>query len=108
MAYEIKRFPYDGTIDADGHVLEPPELWQEYLEEKYRERALRLAIDDEGFEYLEIDGRPSARTNKGYPGVLGAMGADDMRPRPDPESYSVCRRTTSQNPYRPQRYRRPR
>lgn len=23
MAYEIVRFPYDGTVDADGHVLEP-------------------------------------------------------------------------------------
>ena len=23
MAYQILRFPYDGTIDADGHVLEP-------------------------------------------------------------------------------------
>ena len=32
MAYEIKRFPYDGTIDADGHVLEPAWLWEEYLE----------------------------------------------------------------------------
>jgi len=25
--YEIKRFPYDGAIDADGHVLEPAWLW---------------------------------------------------------------------------------
>jgi hypothetical protein len=32
MGYEIVRFPYDGTIDADGHVLEPATLWEEYLE----------------------------------------------------------------------------
>ena len=32
MPYEIIRFPYDGTIDADGHVLEPAWLWEEYLE----------------------------------------------------------------------------
>jgi predicted TIM-barrel fold metal-dependent hydrolase len=32
VPYEIIRFPYDGTIDADGHVLEPAWLWEEYLE----------------------------------------------------------------------------
>ncbi len=80
MAYEIKRFPYDGTIDADGHVLEPPDLWENYLESKYLERALRIKVDDEGFEYLEINGKPSERTNRGYPGTLGGMGNDDMRP----------------------------
>ena len=81
MAYEIKRFPYAGTIDADGHVLEPPDLWENYLEAKYRDRALRIRVDDDGFEYLEINGQPSARSNKGSLGMLGAMGEDDMRPR---------------------------
>jgi hypothetical protein len=28
MAYQIKRFAYDGTVDADGHILEPPDLWE--------------------------------------------------------------------------------
>jgi len=41
MAYEIKRFPYDGTIDADGHILEPPDLWETYLENAYKPRAMR-------------------------------------------------------------------
>lgn len=81
MAYEIKRFPYAGTIDADGHVLESPDLWENYLEAKYRDRALRIRVDDDGFEYLEINGQPSARSNKGSLGMLGAMGEDDMRPR---------------------------
>jgi hypothetical protein len=40
MAYEVVRFPYDGTIDADGHVLEPDWLWSEYLEERYRVRRI--------------------------------------------------------------------
>ena len=30
MTYEIKRFPIDGTIDADGHILEPANLWEDY------------------------------------------------------------------------------
>jgi hypothetical protein len=65
VAYEIKRFPFPGTIDADGHVLEPPDLWENYLEAEFKARALRIRVDDEGYEYLEIDQRPSTRTVKG-------------------------------------------
>ena len=83
MAYEIKRFPYDGTVDADGHILEPPDLWETYLEEKYRARALRIQVDSDGYEYLEIDGQPSKRSRKGSLGLLGAMGEENMRPSPD-------------------------
>lgn len=83
MAYEIKRFPFDGTIDADGHVLEPPDLWEDYLPAALRERALRIRVDADGYEYLEIDGRPSRRSRRGSIGVLGAMGDEDQRPRPD-------------------------
>ena len=83
MSYEIKRFPIDGTIDADGHILEPEDLWENYLPEKYQSRALRIQVDNDGFEYLEIDGRPSRRTRRGSLGLLGAMGDDDQKPRPD-------------------------
>lgn len=83
MAYEIKRFPHPGTVDADGHILEPPDLWERYLESQYRERALRIQVDDAGYEYLEIDGQPSKRSNKGSLGLLGAMGEEDMRPSPE-------------------------
>jgi predicted TIM-barrel fold metal-dependent hydrolase len=80
MGYEIKRFPFDGTIDADGHVLEPPDLWEHYLEAEYKPRALRIRLDDDGYEYLEIGGKPSKRSHRGSLGILGAMGGDDLRP----------------------------
>jgi hypothetical protein len=83
MAYEVVRFPYDGTIDADGHVLDSPTLWEDYLEPRHRARAIRIRVDDEGLEYLEIDGRPSERTRRGSLGLLGAMG--DVHARPSPE-----------------------
>jgi predicted TIM-barrel fold metal-dependent hydrolase len=83
MAYEIVRFPYAGTIDADGHVLEPEDLWENYLEERFRDRALRIGVDDDGLEYLEIDRQRSERTNRGSLGVLGAMGDLEARPGPD-------------------------
>lgn len=81
--YEVKRFPYDGTIDADGHVLEPAWLWERYLEERYRDRAIRIRTDADGLEYLELNGRPSERTVKGALGLMGAMGDHDARPSPE-------------------------
>ena len=83
MAYEIVRFPFDGTIDADGHILEPAGLWEEYLEKRYSDRAMRIALDKNGLEYLELDGRPSERTVKGVIGMMGAMGDPEARPGPD-------------------------
>lgn len=83
MSYEIKRFPYAHTVDADGHVLEPPDLWETYLESRYKDRALRIAVDDEGYEYLEIDQKPSQRTRQGTLGILGAMGEEDLSPSPE-------------------------
>jgi predicted TIM-barrel fold metal-dependent hydrolase len=83
----ITRRPiaYSGAVDADGHILEPPDLWEEYLEPRYRDRALRLQKDDNGLEYLEINGAPSRLTRKGFPGMLGGMGktSDDIRPTPE-------------------------
>ena len=29
------------VIDADGHVTEPPTVWNDYLEPRFRERAPR-------------------------------------------------------------------
>ncbi len=83
MPYEVLRFPYNGTVDADGHVLEPPELWETYLDAPYRDRAIRIRVDDDGFEYLELDEVPSKRTVKGVLGLMGAMGDVDARPSPD-------------------------
>jgi hypothetical protein len=46
--YEIKRFPYEGTVDADGHVLEPAWSWERYLERAYADRAIRIKTDENG------------------------------------------------------------
>lgn len=73
----------EGAIDADGHILEPPDLWEKYLEPKYRERAIRIRTNADGLEYLELDGKPSKLMPPGFPGVLGAMGADDIVPSPE-------------------------
>ena len=34
------------VIDCDSHVMEPADLWQKYLEPKYRDRAIRIEEKD--------------------------------------------------------------
>ena len=70
---------HDGAVDADGHILEPPDLWETYIDPQYRDRALRIVIDENGLEELEIDGKRSQMARKGFPSTLGAMGDPDLR-----------------------------
>jgi predicted TIM-barrel fold metal-dependent hydrolase/GNAT superfamily N-acetyltransferase len=93
------------VIDCDGHILEPPDLWEKYLEPQYRDRAIRIRVGEDGFEYLEIAGKRAVLPRPGQLGTLGGMGKrvdeakqlreralrgeiphDEMRGiRPDPE-----------------------
>jgi len=36
----------DGAVDADGHILEPPTLWEEYIDPQFRDRALRFRLSE--------------------------------------------------------------
>ena len=58
------------TVDSDGHILEPPDLWERYLEPKYRDRAIRIKVNARGLEYVEVNGMPSYMQG----GTLGEMG----------------------------------
>ena len=62
------------TVDADGHVLEPRDVWQKYLEPGLRERAIRIEDDAEGFEVLMVDDTPHLSLR----GRLGALGGIEM------------------------------
>ena len=63
------------VIDADGHILEPLTLWDEYMEPKFRDRAPRLIVDTDGKERLKIESRVLG-SHKGI-GLIGAVGARD-------------------------------
>jgi uncharacterized protein len=82
--------PFPGAVDADGHVLEPPELWEGYLEPRYRERALRLRTDENGLEVLEIDGKLSKIVRGGLLGAVGGMLKDRADIAPSPEHTYVA------------------
>ena len=45
------------VVDMDSHVMEPPDLWQNYLEPKYRDRAIRIERDADGDEVLLVDNK---------------------------------------------------
>ena len=63
------------VIDADGHILEPVDLWQTYMDPAYRDRAPRLIVDTDGKERLLVEGKVLG-SQKGF-GVIGAIGARD-------------------------------
>ena len=67
-------------VDADGHIMEPPNLWTDNLESRFKDRAMRLRLDDDGLEYLEINGRKSKVLNGGQLGSLGLLD-EEMAPR---------------------------
>ena len=77
------------TIDADGHILESAQLWDRYLEDKYRARAIKVKLDDRGLEYLEYDGRPAQMLRHGILHTLGAMGRPAQQLTPSPERTYV-------------------
>lgn len=62
------------VVDADGHILEPANLWEEYIEPEYKEKALRIKVDEEGLEYMEIEGRKSLTLREGILGSIGDIG----------------------------------
>jgi predicted TIM-barrel fold metal-dependent hydrolase len=70
---DLPRISHSGVVDADGHILESPDLWERYLEPKYRDRAVRIRKDERGLEYLEINGQPSKMVRNGAPTTLGVM-----------------------------------
>jgi len=55
------------VVDCDSHVMEPADLWRNYLEPQYRDRAIRIEVRD-GVEHLVI-GEVSVLSN-----VLAGLG----------------------------------
>ena len=63
------------VIDADGHVLEPLDLWDKYIDPAFRSVAPRMIIDSDGKERLLVEGQVLG-SSKGM-NVVGAIGSRD-------------------------------
>ena len=50
-------------VDADGHILEPRTVWEDYTESAYRDRVIQIARDHEGIDRLKINGELRADRN---------------------------------------------
>ena len=71
---QIDTLNFQGAVDADGHILEASDLWETYCDPKYRATAIRLKVDAQGMDYLEICGKPSRVSRGGTFAGVGSMG----------------------------------
>ncbi|MGH7935072.1 MAG: amidohydrolase family protein [Candidatus Binataceae bacterium] len=78
----IRKLKYQGAVDADGHIVEPADLWDNYIEQKYKPYAVRIKRDDKGIQYVEVGGQPSKFMRGSMLGVLAAMGEMDRNRLP--------------------------
>ena len=79
----MASLPASGIVDGDGHILEPATLWEERIESRFAERAIRVRVDRDGLEYIEFEGRPFDRLRPGSLSMLGTMGDPTAQPGPD-------------------------
>ena len=86
------------VVDADGHILEPPDLWEKYLEAEYQPRAIKVVKNDKGLECLQYDGKLSQMAQPGFLAALGGMGRAQDELRPAAERTYVCLLYTSPSP----------
>jgi len=74
------------VIDADGHICEPPDLWERYIEPKYREGCPKLITLADGEEILRIEGDYAISLSRGKQkvsfGATGAIGAREGKVNP--------------------------
>ncbi len=77
MRDRATKLPKSPVVDADGHVMEPADLWLRYIDPAYRDRAIRIDRDENDYEVLLIDNRPLELV-RGHMGVLGGIGMDPV------------------------------
>src|SRR5215472_6759817 len=61
------------VVDADGHILEPLDLWDRYIDPNFRDRAPRIVRGENGKERLVIEEHTVGTAQRGI-GSIGAVG----------------------------------
>src|SRR5436853_7579716 len=64
------------VVDADGHILEPLDLWDHYIDPKFRDRAPRIVTGENGKQCLVMDEHVVGNNQRG----IGGIGGDGARP----------------------------
>ena len=84
MSADFRTDPTPWVFDADGHVIEPPRVWDELLPAKFREYAPRVLQEADHYRFACGD-----RVGFRIEGHSEAMGAPDRR-RTCPTHRSRC------------------
>jgi len=67
------------VIDADGHILEPLDLWEKYMEPKFRDRAPKVVKGENGKDQLVVAEHQVGISRIGAVGARqGVVAADTM------------------------------
>src|SRR5438094_4518418 len=82
------------VVDADGHILEPLDLWNNYIDPKFRDRAPRIEKMENGKERLIIEEHAVGDGQRGI-GRIGAVGARQGVVAGDTMEYKEARRAAS-------------
>jgi uncharacterized protein len=78
------------VVDADGHVLEPPDLWSRYMDSSWRGRAPRVIEDECGLQRVIVEGKVFPRHHYGLNGA-GSAGQPVVPPAIKSKSYESNR-----------------
>ena len=84
---------FSKTIDIDGHIEEPMDLWENYLEDRYKDRAIRFRRNAAGLEYIEVAGGRLRQMQTGALGTLAGIDVEDRSELSIPGKYNyldVC------------------
>jgi predicted TIM-barrel fold metal-dependent hydrolase len=65
-------------IDADGHIVEPRALWNEYVEPKWRERVIQVRRNPSGMDELWIDNENWSRPSLPVAASMVPGGLSDL------------------------------
>jgi uncharacterized protein len=67
----------NSLLSADSHVMEPRDLWEKRIDQKWRDKAPRIAMLDESGDYIVIEGmRPRPLAFEGPMADLKAQGME--------------------------------
>jgi len=79
------------VVDADGHVLEPPNGMLRYAPDRYRERVWHIEIKSDGSEWLHFNGGTRPAGGMALAGTAGMSAAERERARAGRMRYSEVR-----------------
>ena len=79
------------VVDADGHILEPLDLWTNYIDPGFRDRAPRLVKRENGQEQLVIETPGGQKvTLKDGAASVAVRDANGNSLRMDSSGVTVC------------------